>query len=124
MALKSKIKVVGDRLLIKPQADEKTSGGIIIPDSAKDGEETSCGIVVRTGPGFLSPQKEPDMESWMKESLPEAHYVPLQIKTSDKVVYFRKLAAEVQIDGQTYHVIPQSAVLLYDEDPFGSENPL
>lgn len=122
MALSGRIKVIGDRLLVRQQKDEKTTGGIIIPDSAKNNEDTNCGIVVRIGPGFLSPQKEIDVESWMSESTPEAHYVPLQIKPDYKVVYFKKMAAEVQIDGQTYYVIPQSAVLLYDEDPFGLED--
>lgn len=116
--LKNTIKLIGDRLLIKANETSVSSGGIIIPDTAKEDAETSCGIIVRVGPGFLSHQKSEDKESWLKEETPESHYVPLQVKEGHKIVYFKKMAVELTIDGCSYYVIPQSAVLVYDENPF------
>lgn len=116
--LKKSIKLIGDRLLVEFQENKTTDSGLIIPDTAKENEETAIGIVVNTGPGFLNPHKESDVDSWMKENVPEAHHVPLQIQKGYKVIYFRKMAAEVKIEGKTYHVLPQSGVLVYDENPF------
>ncbi len=66
-----KIKPLADRIVIKPSpADEKTKGGIILPDTAK--EKPVIGEVVAAGPG----RKTDDGKT-----------VPMEVKVGDKVLY-------------------------------------
>lgn len=89
-----KIKPLGDRILIKPSpADEKTKGGIILPDTAK--EKPVVGEVVAIGPGRKSDEG--------KVILPE-------VKVGDKVLYGKYSGTETTIDGQEYLIMRESDV--------------
>ena len=80
------IKPLGDRVVIKPSAaEEKTKGGIILPDTAK--EKPVVGEIVAVGPG-----KKSD----------EGKLVPLELKVGDKVLYGKYSGTEVTFDGQEY----------------------
>ena len=66
-----KIKPLGDRVVIKPSpAEEKTRGGIILPDTAK--EKPVVGEVVAAGPG---------------RKADDGKLVPMDLKAGDKVLY-------------------------------------
>ncbi|MDR0758413.1 MAG: co-chaperone GroES [Tannerella sp.] len=85
-----KIKPLADRVLVKPAtAEEKTSGGIIIPDSAK--EKPLKGEVVAAGNGT----KDEEMV----------------VKNGDKVLYGKYAGTEIEWDGETYLIMRQSDIL-------------
>lgn len=84
------IKPLADRVLVKPApAEEKTVGGIIIPDSAK--EKPLKGEVVAVGKGT----KDEEMV----------------VKPGDQVLYGKYAGTELEFDGTTYLIMRQSDVL-------------
>jgi chaperonin GroES len=85
-----KIKPLSDRVLIEPQeAENKTAGGIIIPDSAK--EKPQKGKVIAVGPG----NKDEKME----------------LKAGDMVLYGKYSGSEISIEGKDYLIMRQSDIL-------------
>lgn len=90
-----KVKPLGDRVVIKPSpAEEKTKGGLIIPDTAK--ERPVVGEVVATGPG----RKGDD-----------GKLIPIEVKVGDKVMYGKYSATEITIDGQEYLVMRENDII-------------
>ncbi|QFQ12518.1 co-chaperone GroES [Pseudoprevotella muciniphila] len=84
------IKPLADRVLIKPApAEEKTVGGIIIPDTAK--EKPLQGEVIAAGNGT----KDEEMV----------------LKAGDNVLYGKYSGTEVELDGEKYLIMRQSDVL-------------
>ncbi|MBO5974434.1 MAG: co-chaperone GroES [Paludibacteraceae bacterium] len=84
------IKPLADRVLVSPAAaEEKTIGGIIIPDSAK--EKPLKGKVVAVGCGT----KDEEMI----------------LKTGDEVLYGKYAGTELELDGEKYLIMRQSDVL-------------
>ncbi len=89
-----KIKPLSDRIVIKPSpAEEKTKGGIILPDTAK--EKPVIGEVVAVGPGRKSD---------------DGKIVPMELKVGDKVLYGKYSGTEVTIDGQEYLIMRESDI--------------
>lgn len=83
-------KPLHDRVIVKPAlSEEKTSGGIIIPDTAK--EKPQRGTVVATGPG-------------KKDE-------PVTVKTGDTVLYGKYSGTEVRIDGEDLLIMRESDLL-------------
>ena len=86
----SKIQPLGDRVLVKPAAaEEKTVGGIIIPDSAK--EKPLRGEVLAVGNGT----KDEEMV----------------LKAGDQVLYGKYAGTELELDGEKYLIMRQADVL-------------
>lgn len=114
----SKIIIVGDRVLIKPEEDlEKTNSGLYLPPGVKSKEKVQGGYIMKVGPGY--PVGTPtDDEPW-KESK-DTKYIPLQANAGDFALFIRKEAIEIELDKQELIIIPQSAILLLirDEDLF------
>lgn len=91
---KIKIKPLGDRIVVKPaEAEEKTKGGIILPDTAK--EKPVEGTVVAAGPG-----KKSD----------EGKLIEMEVKVGDKVLYGKYSGTEVTIDGEEYLIMRESDI--------------
>jgi len=89
-----KIKPLSDRIVIKPSpAEEKTKGGIILPDTAK--EKPVIGEVVAVGPG---------------RKADDGKLVPMELKVGDKVLYGKYSGTEVTIDGQEYLIMRESDI--------------
>ena len=89
------IKPLEDRVILKPmEAEEKTSGGIIIPDNAK--EKPQKGEVVAVGPGKFSDKGEK---------------IAVTLKAGDKVLYGKYSGTEVSVDGVDYLILRESDVL-------------
>ena len=87
---KLKIKPLADRVLIEPApAEDKTAGGIIIPDTAK--EKPQKGTVVAVGPG-------------KKDE-------PMTVKVGDKVLYGKYAGTEITIDGENYLIMRESDIV-------------
>src|SRR3954447_12277971 len=90
MAKKLNITPLHDRVIVKPAAaEEKTAGGIIIPDTAK--EKPQRGIVLAAGPG-------------KKDE-------PVTVKEGDTVLYGKYAGTEIQIDGNDYLIMRESDIL-------------
>lgn len=88
------MKPLADRVVIKPSpADEKTKGGIILPDTAK--EKPVIGEVVAVGPGKITDDG--------KKIAPE-------VKVGDKVLYGKYSGTEVTIDGNEYLIMREADV--------------
>ena len=85
-----KIKPLGTRVLLEPSiTEEKTVSGIIIPDSAR--EKQQSGTVLATGSGS-------------KEN-------PMEVKVGDKVLYGKFTGTEVQYEGKDFLILDQSDIL-------------
>jgi chaperonin GroES len=87
-----KIKPLADRVVIKPEvAEEKTKGGIILPDTAK--EKPVVGTVIAVGPG-----KKGD----------DGKIQPMEVKVGDKVLYGKYSGTEVTVEGEEYLIMRES----------------
>jgi chaperonin GroES len=79
-----------DRVIVKPaKAEEKTAGGIIIPDTAK--EKPQRGVVVAAGPG-------------KKDE-------PVTVKVGDTVLYGKYAGTEIQFEGDDLLIMRESDIL-------------
>ena len=84
-----------DRVLVKRiEAEEKTAGGIIIPDSAK--EKPQEGEVVAAGTGLRSD---------------DGKITPLDVKAGDKILFGKWSGTEVKVDGQDLLIMKESDIL-------------
>jgi len=89
------IKPLGDRIVIKVIEDtEQTSGGIFIPDSAK--EKPQKGEVVAVGEGKLNDKNERQ---------------PMDVKVGDKILYAKYAGTDVKVDGIEYKILSVSDAL-------------
>ena len=90
-----KIKPLHDRVLVeRVEETNKTAGGIIIPDTAK--EKPSKGIVKAVGNGFCSE---------------EGKIIPMTVKEGDEVLFGKWAGTEIKVDGNTYLIIKESEIL-------------
>ena len=90
-----KIRPLQDRILVKRlDSEEKTKGGIIIPDSAK--EKPSEGKVVAVGTGKI---------------LDDGKVQPLDVKKGDKVLFSKYGGTEVEVDGEEHLIIREDDIL-------------
>ena len=86
----------GDRVLVKPNVEEeKTAGGIVLPDTAK--ERPQWGEVIAVGPG-----------KWDEDG---KHRVPMDVKVGDKVIFAKYGGTEVKVDGEEYLILRESDIL-------------
>ena len=89
------LKPLDDRIVIKQsEAEEKTAGGIILPDSAK--EKPLIGKVVAIGPGKL---------------LDDGKRAKMSVKKNDEVIYGKYMGSEIEIDREKYVILRESDVL-------------
>jgi len=89
------IRPLDDRVVIEPmEAEEKTQGGIVLPDSAK--EKPMKGKVIAVGEGRM---------------LENGKRAELLVKKGDKVLYAKYAGTEVTVDGKEYLVMRESDIL-------------
>jgi chaperonin GroES len=92
---KSKFRPLHDRVVVKRiSADEKTKGGIIIPDTAK--EKPSQGEVTAVGPGGRDETGK---------------LIPIDIKIGDRVLFGKWSGTEVTIDGDEVLIMKESDIM-------------
>jgi len=92
--MKLKVKPLADRVVVKPlDAPEKTKGGIILPDTAK--EKPVVGEIVAVGPG-----KKSD----------DGAIVPMELKVGDKILYGKYSGTEVTLEGEEYLIMRESDI--------------
>ncbi len=109
--------VVGDRVLITPEAgEERTNVGLYLPATAIESRQVQGGRILAKGPG--TPMTEPaslDDEPW-KIRGSEVKFLPMQAEVGDYALFFRKASVELTFEGKTYLVVPQAAILVLVRD--------
>ncbi len=90
-----KIKPLNDRVLVlRVEEEQKTAGGIIIPDTAK--EKPQEGKVVAVGPGKLNG---------------DGKRAPLQVKPGDRVLFSKYAGSDIKIDGVEHVFMREDDIL-------------
>ncbi|MBW4697189.1 MAG: co-chaperone GroES [Aphanocapsa lilacina HA4352-LM1] len=91
----SSLKPLGDRVLVKVLAqEEKTAGGILLPDTAK--EKPQVGEVTAVGEGRVTDKGE---------------RLPLEVKVGDKVLYAKYAGTELKVAGEEYILLAEKDIL-------------
>jgi len=90
-----KFRPLHDRVVVKRiEAEEKSAGGIIIPDTAK--EKPQQGEVIAVGPGGRDETGK---------------LIPIDVKTGDRVLFAKWSGTEVKIDGVEYLIMKESDIM-------------
>ncbi|HHW41372.1 MAG TPA: co-chaperone GroES [Syntrophomonadaceae bacterium] len=93
------LRPIGDNVLVKPSSkEEKTQGGIILPDTAK--EKPQEGEVIAVGPGRL---------------LENGTRVQPEVKVGDKVIFAKYGGTEVKVDDVEYLILKEENILAVRE---------
>lgn len=91
----AKLRPLSNQLLIKrAESEEKTPGGLYVPDKAK--ERPHRGRVVAAGPGYRTDA---------------GVLIPTTCKAGDVVVFGQGIGVELSLDGETYTILSEDAVL-------------
>ena len=110
--------VIGDRVLIRPDDETKTHSGLYLPQGTGESADVRSGRVISRGPRVALPSPEPDdHEPWKESSRRDPRYLPMQVEVGDYALFYKKAAIEVRYEGETFLVVPQSAVLVVVRDP-------
>jgi chaperonin GroES len=89
------IKPLDDRIVVEPlEAEEKTAGGILLPDTAK--QKPQRGKILSVGPGKL---------------LENGNRVALAVKVGDEVLYGKYSGSEVEVGGKELKILRESDIL-------------
>ena len=90
-----KIRPLQDRLILKRvEEEEKTKGGIIIPDSAK--EKPQEGQITAVGPGKVTD---------------DGKKIPMDVKKGDRVLFSKYAGTEIKIDGEDHLIMREDDIL-------------
>ena len=90
-----KFRPLHDRVLVESlESEEKTAGGIIIPDTAK--EKPQEGKVIAVGPGTKTE---------------DGKIIPMDVKVGDHVLFGKWSGTEVKIDGKEYSIMKESDIM-------------
>lgn len=93
-AKKFKVRPLHDRLIVKRLSEEeKTKGGIIIPDTAKEKPQEAQVIAVGNG-----------------KILENGKVVPLEVKEGDKVLFSKYSGTEIKLDGEEYLILREEDI--------------
>lgn len=97
---KLKVRPLADRVVIEPlEAEDKSKGGIILPDTAK--EKPLQGKVVAVGKGKTDENGK---------------IIPLEVKAGDRVLYGKYAGTEVTLDGNEYIILKEEDILAVFEE--------
>jgi chaperonin GroES len=89
------LKPLGDRVIVKAiEQEERTAGGIVLPDTAK--EKPQQGEVIAVGSGKL---------------LDNGERVSLEVKSGDRVIFAKYGGTEVKVEGQEYIILRDTDIL-------------
>lgn len=95
-----KVRPLGDRVLVKRlEEEEKTKGGIIIPDTAK--EKPQQGKIVAVGNG---------------RTTEDGKVIPLNVKVGEKVLFQKYAGSDIKIEGEDYLILREEEILGIIED--------
>jgi chaperonin GroES len=90
-----KVRPLGDRVLVKRiKEEERTKGGIVIPDTAK--EKPQEGVVVAVGKGKYGE---------------DGKLIPLEVRSGDKILFGKYSGSEVKLDGEEHTIMREDDIL-------------
>ncbi|MBE3549958.1 MAG: Heat shock protein 60 family co-chaperone GroES [Brockia lithotrophica] len=93
------LKPLSDRVVVEPlEREERTAGGIVLPDTAK--EKPQEGRVVAVGPGRYEDGK----------------LVPMEVKVGDRVIFSKYAGTEVKVKDKEYLILREADILAIVED--------
>jgi co-chaperonin GroES (HSP10) len=110
--------VVGDRVLIRVDTgDDRTNGGLILPQTVAEKAQVGSGRVVAVGPGVPMPLADggDDDEPW-RQSERQPRYIPMQARVGDRALFLRKATVEIQYQNEAFLIVPQSGILVLIRD--------
>ncbi len=91
----STVKPLGDRIFVKvSESEERTAGGILLPDTAK--EKPQVGEIVAVGPGKRNE---------------DGSYQALEVKIGDKVLYSKYAGTDIKLGGEEYVLLSEKDIL-------------
>ena len=94
-----KLEPLDDRIVVEQmEAETKTKGGIVLPDTAK--EKPQKGTVIAAGPGRVAD---------------DGKRIPMTVKKGDKVIYAKYGGTEVTVDGKDYVILDQDSIYAIKE---------
>jgi len=93
-AVATKIRPLADRVVVKIVKEEKSSGGILLPDTAQEKPQT--GEVIAVGPG---------------KTLDNGTKQPVDVTVGEKVLFAKYSGTEVKLDGETYLLLAEKDIL-------------
>ena len=89
------LKPLGNRVVIEPiEQEDITSGGIVLPETAK--EKPQKGTIISVGPG---------------ERDEDGKYIPMDVKEGDKVLFAKYAGTEIKVDGDKLLILKESDIL-------------
>ena len=89
------VKPLGDRIFVKVSTpEEKTEGGILLPDTAK--EKPQIGEVIAVGPGNRNQ---------------EGSYQPVDVKVGDQVIYSKYVGADIKLGHEDFVLVSETDIL-------------
>ena len=89
------IRPLDDRVVVKPlDAEEKTAGGIVLPDTAQ--EKPQSGEIIAAGPG---------------KRLDDGERAPLAVRVGDQVIYGKYSGTEIKVEGEELKILRESDIL-------------
>jgi chaperonin GroES len=101
-----RLKPLGDRVVVRPlEEEERTKGGIVLPDTAK--EKPQHGEVLAVGPGALDEDGE---------------RMPMDVGVGDRVLFAKYAGTEIKIDDEDLLILRQSDILaIVEREPAGAK---
>lgn len=93
-ATATKIRPLADRVVVKLVKEEKTAGGLFLPDAAQEKPQTGEVLAVGTG-------KKTD----------DGKVIPVDVKVGEKVLFAKYSGTEVKLDGETYLLLAEKDIL-------------
>lgn len=94
VATATKIRPLGDRIVVKVVKEEKTAGGLLLPDTAQEKPQT--GEVLAVGPGKV-------LDNGSRQAV--------DVNVGDKILFAKYSGTEVKLDGDTYLLIAEKDIL-------------
>lgn len=95
MSQKINLKPLDDRIVVQPkEAEEKTAGGLFLPDTAKEKPQRGC--VIAAGPGKL---------------LDSGNRAEMSVVIGDEVIYGKYAGSDIEVDGQEFKILRENDVL-------------
>jgi chaperonin GroES len=93
-ATATKIRPLGDRVVVKVVKEEKTAGGLVLPDTAQEKPQT--GEVLAVGPGKV-------LDNGSRQTV--------DVAIGDKILFAKYSGTEVKLEGETYLLIAEKDIL-------------
>ena len=84
-------------LVTKPERQEQTASGIILPDTVSEQGQTAEGIVVEVGPG--------------SRNMGTGEFMPIPLEVGDKIIYSKFSATEVQYEDVDYYIVAERDII-------------